>query len=230
MSRIFGRTLVSAVEVEGDVTPAAKMENRELDGIRQLLSHLHGEITELSLSYTEVLRVLQRFEELCSRDQMTQLLNREAFFRKWSDLLQACLHSCEKMGVIALDIDHFKSINDTHGHAIGDEVICRVGGLLREFESTTRIAARFGGEEFVIGVCARNSSEVFQLAEELRMKVQSSSGSGPSCTVSVGVSFDSSERDDSRRSEREVAEELIQRADQALYSAKRLGRNRVQAA
>jgi len=242
MKRESGRTSIDQVEVVDDFASQAtgvgapvssEKDVRELDGIRRLLSHLHGEITELSLSYKEVLRVLQRFEELCTRDQMTHLLNREAFFRKWTDLLMECIGAEEAVAVLAIDIDHFKRINDSYGHAVGDEVIQRVAGILREFESQFRFASRFGGEEFIVGMKAGQLTEALDFAEKLRSQVEQTQCSSPSCTVSIGVSVVSSRECPSEGAPglaREVAEKMIHQADAALYRAKKEGRNRVRAA
>src|SRR3989338_4385039 len=87
-----------------------------LEGIRHLLSHLHGEVTALETSYSQVVSVLRKFEGLCDIDELTGLRRRQAFFQKWETLLSECRKLNENCGVLLIDIDFFKQINDTHGH------------------------------------------------------------------------------------------------------------------
>src|SRR5690606_24466400 len=135
-----------------------------LEGIRHLLSHLHGEVTALEESTLQVLRVLRKIEERGDRDDLTGLLRRGEFFRKWEELLAECSTAERECGVILLDIDHFKRINDEHGHPVGDEAIRRVSELLRSFEAPRCIAGRLGGEEFAV-VVEGPSAELQAIAE-----------------------------------------------------------------
>ena len=132
-----------------------------LEEIRNLLSHLHGEITVLEESYTQVLQVLRKFEEIAEIDDLTGLLRRKAFFRRWDAILGACEKLNENCGVILIDIDHFKKINDTAGHAVGDEVLRifaeRMTQNLRSFD----LVARLGGEEFVVLLPATPATRAF---------------------------------------------------------------------
>src|SRR5688500_15523798 len=96
-----------------------------LEGIRQLLSHLHGEVTALESSYSQVLQVLRKLEGESSVDDLSGLYRRKPFFQKWEALLSECAKMNENCGMLLIDIDHFKNINDTHGHQTGDEVIAR---------------------------------------------------------------------------------------------------------
>ncbi|MFL5814477.1 MAG: GGDEF domain-containing protein, partial [Bdellovibrionia bacterium] len=120
--------------------------------IRQVLSLLHGEITVLEDHYSRVLLVLERFEGAADIDDLTGLLRRRAFFRKWQALLDACEKLQKNCGVLMIDIDHFKKVNDTHGHPTGDEVIKRVASLLKQYESPRCLVSRLGGEEFAVAI------------------------------------------------------------------------------
>src|SRR5262245_5203276 len=135
-----------------------------LKEIRHLLSHLHGEVTELEASYSKLLLVLERFEGQADFDDLTGLLRRRAFFRKWQTLLSTCEKMNERCCVLMIDIDHFKKINDTHGHPTGDEVIKRVASLLKQYESPTCFVSRLGGEEFAIAARATDA-EMLGMAE-----------------------------------------------------------------
>ena len=204
-----------------------------LAGIRQLLSHLHGEITDLEKRYSQVLLALKEVSVRSDLDDLTGLQRRAAFFSKWRSLVEECEKTGEDCGILMIDIDHFKRVNDVHGHPTGDDVIRRVAAMLRKFEAPDVITGRYGGEEFVIA--ARGSeSDMLCLAERIRCEAEVLHGPviGPhgqadlnmewSCTLSVGIS---SAGKDGYSLERQLSA-----ADEALYRAKRKGRNRVSAA
>ncbi|MGK5082455.1 GGDEF domain-containing protein [Bdellovibrionota bacterium FG-1] len=191
-----------------------------LEEIRHLLSHLHGEVTALGASYESVLSVLKKVEGVANTDDLTGLLRRRAFFQTWQALLQKCQSLNESCGVLMIDIDHFKKVNDTHGHDAGDEVIKRVAGLLKQFESPDCVVSRLGGEEFAVALRG-SDAEILGVAESIRRTAEKSDAP-IQCTLSVGMSsvlvagYDASVQ--------------LKKADEALYDAKQGGRNRVSAA
>jgi diguanylate cyclase (GGDEF)-like protein len=209
-----------------------------LEEIRHLLSQLHGEVTDLEQSYSQVLQVLRKIEGVANIDDLTGLLRRRSFFQKWEALLEECQRLNEVSGVLMIDIDHFKKINDTHGHATGDEVIRNVATLLKQFESPSCIVGRIGGEEFAV-VVKGSESEISGVAELIRKKAERLHGdkSELECTLSIGVAIatDSSLSDlmvdDSPRLRtRDQSTQLLKFADEAMYEAKTNGRNQVRIA
>ncbi len=209
------------------------MDQEQLDanlkGIRQLLSHLHGEVTALETSYSQVLQVLRKLEGDASIDDLSGLYRRKTFFEKWDAVLHECKRLNENCGILLIDIDHFKIINDTHGHQTGDEVILRVASLVKQYESPRCFTGRYGGEEFAVAVRGTDA-EILGLAEMLRRGVERLYGAVPGtdgkvqwkCTISIGMSSAAKDGYDS--------EKLIKSADDALYEAKKRGRNQVRAA
>jgi len=126
---------------------------------------------------------------------------------------------------IMFDIDHFKKVNDTYGHRLGDAVISAVGGLIRSTVGERGIAVRYGGEEFAVLLPRHDVSVAQEMAELVRRgveqgKIRQSHGSEAigGITISAGVARGTLNQD---------AYEVLERADQALYSSKREGRNRV---
>ena len=204
-----------------------------LEGIRHLLSHLHGEITDLEESYSQVLLVLRKLEGACEIDDLTKLMRRRPFFQKWQTLLDECQQLNESCGVLMIDIDHFKKINDTYGHQTGDEVIKGVAGLLKQYEAQNCVVGRYGGEEFAIAIKG-SDAEVLGIAEFIRKNAQklrgpvvgsqdkTSNEAEWKCTLSLGMASTQREGYDATR--------LLKVADRALYEAKNGGRNQVKAA
>ena len=123
---------------------------------------------------------------------------------------------------MVLDLDHFKQVNDTHGHDVGDEVLRAVARCLKDLTRYHDVVARMGGEEFAIVAPNMNNESLVKLAERIRRAVGAltieSSNVNIRVTISVGLSIWNG---------RESAEEFYRRADKMLYEAKRLGRNRV---
>ena len=210
-------------------------ENLEasLKGIRHLLSHLHGEVTALENSYSQVLSVLRKFENVCNTDELTGLLTRRPFFDQWNALLKECQNLNESTGLLLIDIDHFKLINDTHGHPTGDEVIKRIAEMMKQFESPNCVVSRYGGEEFAVAIRGTDADAlgiaemIRRRAEKLHGPVIGSDGAPQpnvewKCTISVGMASAKKVGFDAPR--------LLKAADEALYAAKRRGRNQVGAA
>jgi diguanylate cyclase (GGDEF)-like protein len=203
-----------------------------LEEIRHLLSHLNGEVTALEASYSQVLSVLRKFEKVADTDDLTGLLRRRAFFQTWEALLKECETLNQACGVLMIDIDHFKLVNDTHGHATGDEVIKRIASLLKQYESPNCIVSRLGGEEFAVALKGTDA-EVLGVAEFIRRGAEKLHGPVVGvdgeplqnvewkCTLSVGMASAQKVGFDASR--------LLKSADEALYEAKKKGRNQVRA-
>jgi diguanylate cyclase (GGDEF)-like protein len=177
---------------------------------------------------TVELRLANRaLAEMASTDALTGLLNRRAFFTQLHDELTRVQRYRQHCTVILLDIDHFKTINDGHGHPAGDAVLSAVGELLRRELRKTDFAARIGGEEFALLLPHTGLAQGLRVAEQLREKFAaqrfSEAGAVFGCSASFGV-VSTAEADS------ESAEGLIRLADRALYEAKEAGRNRVVAA
>ena len=183
------------------------------------LQAAQGEIANLRLQ-------LNQAHIAATLDSLTQVFNRNAFSRLLEQALQV-----EKpvFALLMLDIDHFKQFNDQYGHPLGDRVLQHVGKLLRELLPEKATAARYGGEEFcVILQGCSDLAVVCELAELLRLKIQglrvrvrSTDKVLDSITASFGVAL---------AQPGDTAEDLITRADDALYLAKRSGRNQIQSA
>ncbi|HEY1026370.1 MAG TPA: GGDEF domain-containing protein [Pseudomonas sp.] len=169
---------------------------------------------------------LERAHMAATLDSLTRVFNRNAFTRL---LEQALKESYQGLALVILDIDHFKQFNDQYGHPLGDRVLQHVGQLMRDLLPPRAFAARYGGEEFcvVLRDCA-NLAEVLDFAERLRNKIQAlrvkvrrTDQVLDSITASFGCAL--AEAND-------TFESLLTRADDALYQAKRGGRNQVHAA
>jgi diguanylate cyclase (GGDEF)-like protein len=154
-------------------------------------------------------------------DQLTGMLNRKALSARAHELAQQSEVTGEPVGVIVGDLDHFKNVNDTHGHTVGDVVLREVAYLLRKQLRAFDLAYRLGGEEFLILVPGSDLEQTAELAERLREGVTGERvGGGLTITMSFGVGA-------SGREERFSYASVFAQADAALYRAKRSGRDRV---
>ncbi len=157
-------------------------------------------------------------------DQLTGLYNRRYFERHLNVMLGKAQEQDRDLALMIIDIDHFKAVNDTYGHDIGDAVLREFSARLRRNIRGVDLACRFGGEEFVVLMPDTDSSQADMVAERVRQSMaeqtfQVGTQRPLSVTVSVGVSLNESPGD--------TPEGMIKRADVALYRAKREGRNRV---
>lgn len=191
---------------------------------KRQLAALNASLEEQVAQRTEALtRANEELERLASHDPLTGLFNRRCFDDTLRSYFLAAQRSAQPYCLLILDMDHFKRINDTHGHAVGDSVLQHLADVLMETVRTTDFVARYGGEEFV--VLLPDSSDVAQgrvVAEKVRSAVASTLFPGVgAATVSVGLSCWANTDTD--------VQDIFVRADKALYEAKAQGRNRVMA-
>jgi len=169
-------------------------------------------------------RSLERVAILIARrsqiDGLTKLPNREAFDRRLAEEVERAVRYQQPVALCFVDVDHFKAVNDLHGHAVGDGVLVEVAESLRSSSRTIDIVCRYGGEEFVVIAPGTWSSDAVVLADRLRQRVSllRPSGVRRPLTVSVGVAGLPEHAAD--------GETLMRSADVALYDAKRAGRDR----
>jgi len=163
-------------------------------------------------------------ERVANTDMLTGLPNRRATLAFLEKALAGARDNGAPLAVAIFDIDHFKRINDTHGHAVGDDVIRRVAQRAKAALRDGDLVGRIGGEEFVC-ILQRSSAQAAEIvAERVRKAVETGTAEEatlPDATISIGLALYDGEPD---------AEELLHRADQALYAAKRDGRNRLRMA
>ncbi len=202
----------------GTLTLAAQRRGAFPDATRQLLAVLAGNAA-VAISNAAAVK---RLEELATTDPMTGLLNKRSLQDEFDRRVKSAARFGKKLAVLVTDIDKFKSVNDTYGHSIGDVVIKGLGAVMTRCKRDTDAVARFGGEEFVL-VCEETDTEgAFALAERIRTELEKTvfaTEMGPlKVTCSLGVA--EFPKDGSTK------EDLFQRADEALYEAKRGGRNR----
>ncbi len=163
--------------------------------------------------------------EMAITDQLTGLHNRRYMARHLDTLISNAQKNARPLAFLIMDIDYFKSVNDSHGHDIGDEVLREFASRISANVRGIDLACRYGGEEFVVVMPDTDMAFAYSIAERLRKSVESTPFSisrAPhklNITISIGIA--GSEKHDNS------AEALLHRADQALYRAKREGRNRV---
>ena len=164
--------------------------------------------------------------EMTTTDIMTHLKLKHYFFT----ILMECLYTINSSGekkdtlsILMIDIDFFKNINDTYGHAAGDIVLEEVAKIIKACTRNVDTAARYGGEEFVVMLNNTSASAAMAVAERIRKSVEEKSimydGKKINVTISIGVS--------SYNFDLETAKSIVERADKALYESKQNGRNRV---
>jgi diguanylate cyclase (GGDEF)-like protein len=167
-------------------------------------------------------RNLSMAETRAASDSLTGLPNRRAADDTLKRMAAHASRNISPLSAILLDLDHFKQINDLHGHKLGDEALAAVGGILSSTLRTSDFAARFGGEEFLVLLPDTDRDQARLVAEKLRLTIQAAQLRSGVVTASLGIATIPHDAAD--------PEQLLRNADRALYAAKRAGRNRVEMA
>ena len=174
----------------------------------------------------ELLETNKRLERLSITDGLTNLYNHRYFQDELCRAFEESARYGRPLSLAIVDLDFFKKVNDTYGHAVGDEVLKAVSRIFQESIRSTDLAARYGGEEFAVMMPETNLDEAISFAEKIRSLVESTpiqTQAGPiHVTVSIGVAT-------VPHPNIHAAKELVVAADNALYRAKHAGRNRVEA-
>ena len=194
----------------------------------QLERHVARRTSELSTALEQLAEANQRLRESNRRDALTGLFNRRHFREVFEHQLQHANEVNQPLGVLLLDMDYFKDINDTHGHLAGDECLRWIGRCLQEnLAGHGALMARYGGEEFVVVLPDMEGERLLQVAERLRERIHAEpvrhGNADIRLSASIGVFV-------LRPGGGIGIDGALQRADDALYAAKDGGRNRVHAA
>jgi diguanylate cyclase (GGDEF)-like protein len=165
-----------------------------------------------------------RLSEQIGTDPLTGCLNRRALETRLRTDLRQAKRRANTLAVLAIDLDHFKEINDAHGHPFGDLVLTGLANIMKETARDTDAVARLGGDEFIVVLPDTGWEGALTFAERIRRRVDETTFSSPTAsiriTISVGVAL-------ARGTDPVSAATLLQEADQSLYKAKSAGRNRV---
>lgn len=221
---------IAELENQPDVAQLRVIVNsvlKEVKRVRSAETEMQLRLRETHEEMTHLRDKLNDVKEQALIDGLTGIHNRRAFDTTLNDLILEARESGQPLSLLLIDIDHFKAVNDTHGHLVGDQVLRHVAKTLKNNFKGRDLIARYGGEEFAALLPQTALSSALALAEELRAGVDSgtlikrdTNQSIGRITVSIGAAM--LRPDDN-------ADRLIRRADQALYRAKQGGRNQVTA-
>ena len=167
-------------------------------------------------------RLYQQVHDLATKDELTKLYNRRHFYTLAEKELERSRRYQHPVSIMMLDIDHFKQINDSYGHLVGDQVLAFIAALIQKNKRKIDIAARYGGEEFVFLLPETGPEKAEAYANRLLEKIQNAAfehdSEKISVTVSIGLTCSNGKAN---------LNELLNQSDEALYKAKANGRNRV---
>lgn len=227
-------------------------------GVIELLNHSSGKgyssadlallgifAQTISLSVVNAIDA-QRAKEIAKRDELTELYNDRYLHVRLSKMIDDAVASETECGIIFLDLDHFKEVNDTHGHLVGSRLLSQVGATLKQIIPGNGLAARYGGDEFVIALPGAGRQETYWVAETIRQNIADRAfvvNSSPDnhegtadlriegvVTCSIGIATLQSDIMPALGSDNGDAtrakDELLRKADTCMYAAKELGRNR----
>lgn len=191
----------------------------DITTLEQQKQSLMSALTELETSKEQIHQQNVRLQELASMDALTGTFNRRSLFEQLDELWNQSIASETHLNVIMLDVDHFKNLNDTHGHAVGDQVLRDVSATIKSTVSTAGIVGRYGGEEFCIVISDATPEKATAVAEKVRYAIETQLAEPYRVTASFGVS--------SSQFKQASFQEMLEQADEALYAAKDGGRNAV---
>ncbi|MCL2216021.1 MAG: diguanylate cyclase [Defluviitaleaceae bacterium] len=167
--------------------------------------------------------MVEKLESIAYTDELTKLFSRRYFMDNAAATLEVCKKEATPFHLIMADMDHFKAVNDTYGHAIGDEVLKIAAARMSNVTRQGTVISRYGGEEFIIMLTGIPYASAIKTAERIQKSIEESrfsiKGLGIAVTISLGIATLSAHK--------ETLEDIIYMADVALYNAKRTGRNKV---
>jgi len=194
---------------------------RDLSTLRTLAAPL-----ALALARERALAQAGSYAEAAAIDPVSGLFNRRYFHTRMEEELQRAQRHSLSVGLLMIDVDDFKGVNDTYGHLVGDTVIRTIADILRRSVRVFDVCTRYGGEEFAVVMPGSAADDAARIAERIRQRVESCSSTEPDLaslkvTVSIGLAVSRPEMS---------PRDLIAGADLALYQAKRSGKNQVRTA
>ena len=188
---------------------------------RNLLRELAGRLRHDDAALRKATELQRYFERMATVDSLTGLRNRRWLDEAFARQLERSARIAQPVSALMIDLDHFKGVNDEHGHLVGDAVLCQVARVLMATLRPQDLFARYGGEEFAVLLPGLDSAASLAVAERLRQAAMNPSPEAgaaplPRITISIGLAT---------RRAYEALPELLARADTALYRAKEDGRN-----
>ncbi|UCG35420.1 MAG: sensor domain-containing diguanylate cyclase [Candidatus Omnitrophota bacterium] len=210
----LGETIIGTIRLESKQTSAFSLDD----------SRILRSICDLGTIVLERANLFKRTEELATRDSLTSLFVRDYFFQRLKEETRRAHLRKSGLGILMLDIDNFKSINDTHGHIVGDLVLKRLAKILMQSVGDSgNIVSRFGGEEFILFMVECKRDELISLGEKIRQDAQKATISYRRKKVDFTISLGAVMYPDDAKD----ITDLIERVDQLLYQAKRSGKNKL---
>lgn len=198
-------------------------EARQVFMVARDVTEEYEQARRLKAEQEMALATARRAQELANTDPLTGLANRRYAMSEIDRAIMLARKHRTAVSLVVFDLDHFKQVNDTHGHVAGDRVLAKVACLARLLVTDRDLAARFGGEEFVVLLHGADTKAACEFAEKLRWTIESGSAVQGVCGVTASIGYASFEPSDTSLT-------LFARADAALYEAKSAGRNQVRMA
>jgi diguanylate cyclase (GGDEF)-like protein len=237
---------VNDVQMSQDISKRIALPDIENNEIRQLQEHMNNMLSAIEADQVQLLEDEQakrawledavakrtaalqvsneKLKELATRDSLTKVLNRGSFFETAQHLLTLSQRQKSPASFVLMDLDLFKSINDTYGHFIGDQVLVHFTNTIQTLVRKSDLIGRVGGEEFAVYLPDTDEKDALNIAEKIRAEVARSildvEGKQVNYTVSIGV--------ETSYLEEQSIGDLFKRADLKLYGAKDKGRNCVE--
>lgn len=217
------RDSVRGMKLPQDITDCQRLILSELDKVIGTNHTLRTELESAKADLAEQHRQIESLQMAARVDGLTQVANRAYFDEYLAGALRHFQRYKEPFSLMLVDIDHFKSINDTHGHQAGDRILRAMTKKMKAAVRGSDFVARYGGEEFAVVLIRADLAVALQVAESVRDSVETTAFRLEATTLRVTVSVGVAEV-----LAGDTAESIIARADEALYKAKGNGRNQVQ--
>lgn len=214
--------LIVPLNVQAQTSGAFVLASSHPNFFSDDLKHIFEIISNQIAVSLENAEMVHKLEQLAVTDGLTGLYNKRFFQGRMEEIVSRAERYEQNLALLMMDIDHFKTINDTYGHPTGDVVLREVSGLLSESMRKIDIVARWGGEEFIVLLDSTDEYDAIQKAEQLRESIADLVFESDLGDFSVHVSFGIAVFPNDTRN----IEELVEKADAALYQSKKGGRNR----
>ena len=187
------------------------------NALKDLAKNYQAALEEITLHRDQL-------KELSIKDHLTGLFQRRVFDDMLTKEISRSMRQQQPLSVAMLDLDHFKDINDQYGHAIGDDVLIKMGQIFMSLMREADLVCRYGGEEFVILMPNTQLSDAQLISERIRIAVKSAQFKTDKGTINLTISIGIAEL---QLSQKELPEQFLKKADDALYQAKESGRDQI---